>query len=97
MFPATQPFVIGTVGFARMFEHERLFDRLVPELVLTGLKQAAVLNCEPGRDKNNPVACLAFFKSKIHRATVNAAEPDYQGPISLGRGLSREAGQLELE
>jgi len=51
VFPATQPFIIGTGGFARMFEHESLFDEIVPELVLTGLKQAAVLNREPGPAK----------------------------------------------
>src|SRR5688500_809615 len=30
--------VIGTGGFARLFEGERLFDEVVPELVLLGLK-----------------------------------------------------------
>ena len=43
-FPAAQPYVIGTGGFARMFADEHLFDEVVPELVLWGLKHAASLN-----------------------------------------------------
>ena len=38
--------VIGTGGFARMFEEESLFDEIVPELVLFGLKHAEQLNRE---------------------------------------------------
>jgi len=38
-----------------------------------------------------------FLKSKLHRATVTAADPDYEGSISLDRGLCREAGLLEFE
>ena len=40
------PVVIGTGGFARMFEHEALFDEIVPELVLWGLKCAEGMNRE---------------------------------------------------
>jgi len=39
--------VIGTGGFARLFEAEGLFDEIVPELVLFGLKHAEQLNREP--------------------------------------------------
>ncbi|MEI7553134.1 MAG: type III pantothenate kinase [Verrucomicrobiota bacterium] len=46
VFPNSPPCIIGTGGFARMFEHESLFDEIVPELVLTGLKQAEALNRE---------------------------------------------------
>ena len=35
---------IGTGGFARMFDHEKLFDEIMPELVLWGLKYADALN-----------------------------------------------------
>ncbi|HWA09905.1 MAG TPA: type III pantothenate kinase [Opitutaceae bacterium] len=42
------PRVIGTGGFARMFEDEGLFDEIVPELVLGGLKHAESLNREAG-------------------------------------------------
>ena len=38
--------VIGTGGFARLLESERLFDEVVPELVLLGLLHAADLNRE---------------------------------------------------
>lgn len=45
-FGGEKPVVIGTGGFARMFEAEGLFDEIVPELVLFGLKQAELLNRE---------------------------------------------------
>lgn len=45
-FNGQTPRVIGTGGFARMFEAEKLFDEIVPELVLHGLKQAEQLNRE---------------------------------------------------
>jgi type III pantothenate kinase len=43
-FPQSEPRVIGTGGFARMFEGEGLFDEVVPELVLSGLKYSEALN-----------------------------------------------------
>lgn len=39
--------VIGTGGFARMFMAENLFDEIVPELVLHGLRHADALNRPP--------------------------------------------------
>lgn len=45
-FNSVRPQVIGTGGFARMFVAEELFDEIVPELVLFGLKHAAELNRE---------------------------------------------------
>ena len=42
--------MIGAGGFARLFEHEGLFDEIVPELVLWGLKHADQLNREPECD-----------------------------------------------
>jgi type III pantothenate kinase len=36
-FPGQKVMVIGTGGFSRLFEEERLFDKLVPDLVLHGL------------------------------------------------------------
>jgi len=44
VFAGDKPVVVGTGGFARMLEEERLFDELVPELVLLGLRQAESLN-----------------------------------------------------
>jgi type III pantothenate kinase len=44
VFAGDKPVVVGTGGFARMLEEERLFDELVPELVLLGLRQAETLN-----------------------------------------------------
>jgi type III pantothenate kinase len=46
-FPEERPVVVGTGGFARMFESEGIFDEIVPELVLRGLKRAEELNREP--------------------------------------------------
>lgn len=48
-FAGVKPVVIGTGGFARMFESELLFDEVVPELVLFGLKHAEFLNRDPAR------------------------------------------------
>lgn len=45
-FQGKRPQVIGTGGFARMFESDQLFDEVVPELVLFGLKHAAMINQE---------------------------------------------------
>jgi type III pantothenate kinase len=45
-FAGDKPQVIGTGGFARMLEEERLFDAIVPELVLLGLRHADALNLE---------------------------------------------------
>ena len=43
-FAGERPRVIGTGGFARLFASEELFDEIVPELVLFGLKRAAEMN-----------------------------------------------------
>jgi type III pantothenate kinase len=48
VFGDAKPHVIGTGGFARMLEGEKLFDEIVPELVLLGLKYADFLNREAG-------------------------------------------------
>ncbi len=47
VFPANKPYVFGTGGFSRMFQREDIFDEIVPELVLAGLKHAEQLNREP--------------------------------------------------
>jgi type III pantothenate kinase len=46
VFGGERPKIVGTGGFARMFDDERLFDEVVPELVLLGLKRAEFLNRE---------------------------------------------------
>lgn len=38
-----------------------------------------------------------FLRSKLHRATITAADPDYEGSISIDRDLCRAAGFLEFE
>jgi type III pantothenate kinase len=45
-FPNDSPLTIGTGGFARLFQSTSLFDYLVPELVLIGIKRACDLNME---------------------------------------------------
>lgn len=46
VFNGQRPYVVGTGGFARLLEQEKLFDEIVPELVLVGLKHAERLNRE---------------------------------------------------
>jgi type III pantothenate kinase len=46
VFGGERPYVVATGGFARLFEAEKLFDEIVPELVLLGLKHAEQLNRE---------------------------------------------------
>ena len=46
-FAGAKPLLVGTGGFSRMFESEGLFDEVVPELVLWGLRRAEELNREP--------------------------------------------------
>ena len=43
-FPTEQPLLIGTGGFGRLFEEERLFDAFAPELPLIGLRRAVELS-----------------------------------------------------
>jgi type III pantothenate kinase len=47
VFAGQRPYVIGTGGFSRLFEGEKLFDEVVPELVLLGLKHAEAANRTP--------------------------------------------------
>lgn len=44
VFGGEKPYVIGTGGFARLFEPRGLFDCIVPDLVLRGLLRALELN-----------------------------------------------------
>lgn len=45
-FAGQKPYIVATGGFSRMLGAESLFDEIVPELVLLGLKRAAELNRE---------------------------------------------------
>jgi type III pantothenate kinase len=44
VFEDDKPVVIGTGGFAQLFNREKLFDKVVPDLILTGLLQVIKLN-----------------------------------------------------
>jgi type III pantothenate kinase len=48
-FPQERPLVVGTGGFARLFEQEDLFDAFVPELALIGLRRAVELARQDAR------------------------------------------------
>jgi type III pantothenate kinase len=48
-FKGAPALVIGTGGFSRLFEAERLFDAVVPDLILLGLERALTLN--PGASR----------------------------------------------
>ncbi len=43
-FANEHPVVIGTGGFAHLFRREKLFDRVLPDLILTGLREVVRLN-----------------------------------------------------
>lgn len=43
-FADDAPLVIGTGGFAQLFNREDLFDEVVPDLILTGLREIVRLN-----------------------------------------------------
>ena len=44
VFNDTIPKLIGTGGFSSLFEHESLFDEIIPDLVLEGLRLTYALN-----------------------------------------------------
>ena len=48
-FQAQAAFVIATGGFSRLFDREKLFDAVLPDLVLVGLERALALNAEASR------------------------------------------------
>jgi type III pantothenate kinase len=43
-FAGDKPFIIGTGGFANLFEKEKIFDVVIPDLVLKGLLFAVKMN-----------------------------------------------------
>jgi len=65
-FDGEAPLVIGTGGFSRLFERDRLFDALLPDLILIGLERALSLN--PGT--SGP------WKATTGDAATSAARPD---------------------
>jgi type III pantothenate kinase len=44
VFRDEKPLVIGTGGFAQLFNREKLFDEVIPDLILTGLLEVIRLN-----------------------------------------------------
>lgn len=46
VFGGAAPYVIGTGGFSRLFEREKLFDTEISDLVLFGLYDALVMNTD---------------------------------------------------
>lgn len=44
VFKGEKPFILGTGGFAKVFNDYNLFDQVVPELVLLGVKSAIDMN-----------------------------------------------------
>lgn len=53
VFPGQPAMAIATGGFSRLFEGDRLFDVVDPDLVLVGLERALALN--PGSSAARPV------------------------------------------
>lgn len=54
VFPDEAPFVIGTGGFANLFEGQNIFDAVVPDLILVGLREAVRLNEREASASGNP-------------------------------------------
>lgn len=46
VFAGETPFVIGTGGFSRLFEREKIFDTEISDLVLFGLYDALIMNVD---------------------------------------------------
>jgi type III pantothenate kinase len=44
VFADDEPLVIGTGGFAHLFDRQEIFDEVVPDLILEGLREAVRLN-----------------------------------------------------
>lgn len=44
VFSGKKPLIIGTGGFSSLFEKEKLFDKIIPDLVLQGLNTALKMN-----------------------------------------------------
>lgn len=51
-FRGEKPFVIGTGGFSSLFEKEKIFDAIVPDLVLKGNLIALAMNTSPVQNQN---------------------------------------------
>lgn len=47
-FGKSRPLIVGTGGFAMLFEKERIFDAIIPDLVLKGLLIAQQMNASGG-------------------------------------------------
>ena len=48
VFGNQSPIIIGTGGFAYLFEAERVFTAIMPDLVLQGLRLALAMNRDKG-------------------------------------------------
>lgn len=44
VFDGQRPVLVGTGGFSHLFDRERLFDHVVPDLILIGLREVIRLN-----------------------------------------------------
>ena len=44
VFDGDRPMVIGTGGFAQLINREGMFDAVVPDLILTGMREVLKLN-----------------------------------------------------
>jgi type III pantothenate kinase len=52
--------VIGTGGFSRLFERERLFDAVLPDLILLGLERALLMNPDASRPWDEGTASVSY-------------------------------------
>ena len=59
-FESKKPLIIGTGGFASLFDRAGIFDVQVPDLVLKGLHVALKMNAEPAGKSGRSTVSLAL-------------------------------------
>jgi type III pantothenate kinase len=63
-FAKEYPLIVGTGGFGRLFESEKLFDEFVPELPLLGLRRARELS------KSEPNSLESYLRHPAIRSEI---------------------------
>lgn len=57
VFALSSPLVIGTGGFSHLFKDEKIFDVILPDLVLTGLHHTVIMNEKnASHNQNEPLS-----------------------------------------
>ena len=54
-FGMEKPFVVGSGGFSRLFEFQKIFDKIIPDLALRGLYLALTMNLNRTNNKRRDI------------------------------------------